>query len=275
MRGKLDGAVSDDEWLRRETPTLIENPNLLSTYLEDPCALSDADEAFADEDSRGKFTNQIELVRARIDLVPQINQPGWTRGFRFSAWLDPYAEIRFLEKCTRFVGYKKCGMFKNSRAARKQNQGPNATIDLGLARSLFAQQHAVETVQERFRPYLEPLQDRPWMVHHEGANTLPRLLDPDRHMLGKDLRAAYAKLVVRLFPTVNSTNLDPFLNEPLHVPALREMREAARKNQKKGKIRTKSGLQNHRPRSSRPIALGAHAPTPRHKRAFVEHAYVT
>jgi hypothetical protein len=238
MRGKLDNAVSDDEWLRREIPLLIDNPNLLSVYLEDPGALADADEAFADEDSRGKFTNQIELARARIDLVPSVNQPGWTRGFRFSAWLKPDAESKFLQKCMRFVGYKQCGMFENSRAASKQIQDPNATIDLLLARSLFAQHHAVETVQERFRPYLTPLQDWAWMVYIDGANAPSQLPDPDWHVFVKKLREDYAKLIARLLPTVNSTTLDPFLNESLHVPALREMREAARKK-KKPKRRTK------------------------------------
>ena len=237
MRGKLEDGVSDNEWLQLQLPSLIDNPNLLSAYLEDPCALVDTDEAFADEDSRGKFTNQIELARARIDLVPQINQPGWTRGFRFSAWLKPNAEIMFLHKCTRFVGYKKCGMFTNAGTARNGNQSPHRTLDLSIARSLFAQHHAVTIVQERFRPYLTPLQDWAGMVDYEGPNAWPQLPDPHRHVRGMDLRDTYTKLIVRLLPAVNATNLDPFLNESLHVPALREMRATAR-TKKKAKRRT-------------------------------------
>jgi hypothetical protein len=73
-------------------------------------------------------------------------------------------------------------------------------------------------------------------------------------VLGKGLREAYARLGARLLATVTSPNLDPFLNAPLHVPALSEMREAARKKQKRATRRTKSGKQIHRAGSIQPTA---------------------
>ena len=146
------------------------------------------------------LSNKI-VISAR-DSASRVGEPGWTTGAYHQAWLEPAAEISFLNRCSKFI------LFKKSLDDGAQRRGRAITI-LPTTSSGGRKRkrrwrlpliHPVENVQQIFRRQFDPLQ-------------IPDLI-PSTKVQEQDFRKfATNEEAARSLPAWSSLNSDPGLAE--------------------------------------------------------------
>lgn len=197
---------SDKEWREAVIPTLIRNPALADQVealaYKTGIAWPVPDNADCD---RPRHSSPYDRAMKRALGLKALDQPGWTQGFLFEAWLRPNAELAFLRKCCRYIRYDQTQADKRdawnatlAQVAHRDGRPVTATdIATGLPR-----QNPVERIQDLFRDPFDRMQVA------DGASD--RALTTARQ---RAWREAVIAEVAALLPAVSPITLDPQLAE--------------------------------------------------------------
>lgn len=197
---------SDEEWRDAVIPTLIRNP-VLADRVE--VLAQKADIALPTpgnaDCNRPRHSSPYDRAMKRALGLKSLDQPGWTQGFLFEAWLRPNAELAFLRNCCRYIRYDQTQADKRNawnatlaQVAHREGRPVTATdIVTGLPR-----QHPLERVQDLFRDPFDQMQ-----VADGASNRAPTTARQ------RAWREAAIAEVAALLPAVSPITLDPQLAE--------------------------------------------------------------
>jgi hypothetical protein len=159
-----------------------------------------------DEDFGDRFKNIYAKARDRArHCTSGPGKAGWTQGFYFDAWWQPDAEIDFLRKCSRFIGYdpelaRKAKKWSCAvKHVRRRNGKPMTPADCHTG---LPAQHPVERVQDLFRPYFDLLQ-------------CPELVRDSDSMPSSLYRETLIRKIAPLLPALSPITDDPYRYEML------------------------------------------------------------
>lgn len=229
--GQLSSNCSDEIWRSGFIPMLIDNPRLrdeAERLYNEIHEIGDADDLPFSDCERPRRSSPYGLATTRAKLCSAaLYEHGWTQGFRFEAWLQPEAELAFLDACCRYIRYDPAKRVKREQmdAAMQQVKMKNGQavrvtdIVTGLPR-----QHPVERIQDMFRSLFDRMQVL------EPSSLRERLIREgkiEEDAYGRQWRAAMIHEAARLMVAVSPITLDPQLAERILYPIDRRMREIA------------------------------------------------
>lgn len=197
---------SDEEWRDAIIPTLIRNPTLAGRI---EAMAHDTDIAWPVPDNadcdRPRHSSPYDRAMKRALVLKSLNQPGWTQGFLFEAWLRPNAELAFLRNCCRYIRYDQAQADKrdvwNATLAQVTHRDGRPVTATDIATGL-PRQHPLECIQDRFRDLFDRMQvadgvsDRAVEIARQGA-----------------WREAAIAEAAALLPAISPITLDPQLAE--------------------------------------------------------------
>ncbi|MEL7739074.1 hypothetical protein AAG614_11880 [Citromicrobium bathyomarinum] len=152
-------------------------------------------------------TRLYARAQERVDQLPKVFEPGWSRGFFFEAWMQPIPEVFFLQNCATLQRFSRKGRVAHDRQMEKTAvlpfdgfSGKADTTWTGLPK-----ENPVETQHNRMRPFINQIQ---------GPDKMgPRF----EKWFNRERRILVAE-VGKVFPAVTPFTLDPHLHDQITVP---------------------------------------------------------
>lgn len=144
----------------------------------------------------------IKISRRALESVSRVGKPGWTRGAYHQAWLEPDAEVEFLEKCSNFILFDEELEREAKTLLSDKGDNPQSRIENALSHSKgrLPLIHPLEHVQQIFRRQFDCLQ-------------IPSVL-PDELTKQRSFRKfAILQETAKLLPAWSPINSDPGLAE--------------------------------------------------------------
>jgi hypothetical protein len=197
---------SDEEWRDAIIPMLIRNPALADQVeaLVQKSGMAWPVPENADCD-RPRHSSPYDRAMKRALVLKSLNQPGWTQGFLFEAWLRPNAELAFLRNCCRYIRFDQAQAHKrdawNATLAQVTHRDGRPITATDIATGL-PRQHPLECIQDRFRDSFDRMQVA------DGVSD--RAVTTARQRAWRE--AAIAE-VAALLPAISPITLDPQLAE--------------------------------------------------------------
>lgn len=209
-----DGMLLPTAWLRENISPRIRNQKLGTPLVKAP-KLKDDDGLHNSTTMKAPRLHKVvgdsddfkssyagALRRAKL-CSAELGEPGWTRGFRPSAWRQPFAEVDFLRKCCRYTRFDPAYAPMRDHWDRiaaasgpvTGGQKTSADVHTGLPR-----QHMVERVQDLFRNWFDPLQVAEGVKGFGSSDAWLR-------------REVFIREIAPLLPALTATTDDPYLNE--------------------------------------------------------------
>lgn len=206
---KLGG--SDKGWAQVVVPTLIDNPRLCDEVerlyaKQHGLTASLPQPAYADCDRKRRHSPYEQAgLRARL-CADSVGKPGWTRGFRFEAWLRPDAELAFLRSCCRYIQYDPAQDAKrDAHLAEHFPDSADAEADAMASNVPLPRQHPLERIQDLFRLFFDRLQVAELPAERASAQSRAH-------------RETILREVAPLLAAVSPITVDPYLNERMLAP---------------------------------------------------------
>ena len=152
-------------------------------------------------------TRLYTRAQERVEQLPKVFEPGWSRGFFFEAWLQPIPEVFFLQNCATLQRFSRKGRIAHDRQMEKAAalpfdgfKGKADTTWTGLPK-----ENPVETQHNRMRPFINQIQ-------------APDKIEPRFEKWFNRERRIFVAEVAKVFPAVTPFTLDPHLHDQITVP---------------------------------------------------------
>ena len=197
LLNSLSEGETDDAWLEAGMPGKPE-----SKPKEDaPRKLEEIERPFVGDRNH---TRLYTRARERIEQLPKVFQPGWTRGFFFEAWLQHNPEASFLKKCATWQKFSKKGLKAHEQRMKNTMSDPIPGFT-GSAETTFTRlpkENPVETQHNRMKPFIDQIQ---------GPDKIGERF---RKWFYRERDLIIAEVAYQ-FPAVTSVTLDSYLHEQI------------------------------------------------------------
>lgn len=198
LLNSLSEAENNREWLEAGMPGKLKKTH---TQEDKPRKLEAIERPFVGDRNHTRLYGR---ARERIEQLPKVFEPGWTRGFFFQAWMQSSPEASFLKKCATLQSFSRKGLTAHKARMKKTMADPIPKFT-GSAKTTWTglpTENPVETQHNRMRPFIEQLQG-------------PDKIDPRfrKHFFRE--RDIIVSEVGMLFAAVTPFTLDPCLHEQI------------------------------------------------------------
>jgi hypothetical protein len=198
LLNSLSEAENNREWLEAGMPGKLKKTH---TQEDKPRKLEAIERPFVGDRNHTRLYGR---ARERIEQLPKVFEPGWTRGFFFQAWMQSSPEASFLKKCATLQRFSRKGLIAHNVRMIETMADPIPRFS-GSAKTTWTglpTENPVETQHNRMRPFIEQLQG-------------PDKIDlPFRKHFYRE-RDIIVSEVGMLFAAVTPFTLDPYLHEQI------------------------------------------------------------
>ncbi|QDH35121.1 hypothetical protein [Porphyrobacter sp. YT40] len=152
-------------------------------------------------------TRLYARARERAEQLPKVFEPGWSRGFCFTAWMMGIPEKSFFTKCATLQRFSEEGRIAHDRQMKKTAAAPLDGFS-GAADTTWTglpRENPVETQHNRMRPFINQIQ-------------VPDKIPPRFRKAFNRERDIFVAEVAKVFPAVTPFTLDPHLHDQITVP---------------------------------------------------------